>query len=216
MMWQQIIGLILIVLILAAPLVFDKKLKVEGGSLAQIMSKYTLDGNSRLVLRPYQKWRGPKTDARINQMLAESIVLLKGLGCPISDSICPEVVLTGTHCYYGRCCRKGSLKKYTEYDYYIEISGHTLQNTEKSLRNTLIHELIHTVPGGLSHRGAWKKWADYVSEKTGYIIKRCEGDETAQDQARLGRYETPSTGAERKNKKATKNYCKNLRIPITL
>lgn len=215
-MWLKIIYLGIIVLILVAPLVFDKKLKVEGGSLAQIMSKLTLENTPRLVLRPYQKWKGPKADERLNQMLAESIVLLKDLGCPISDSICPEVLLTGTHCFYGRCCPKGSLKKYTEYDYYIEISGYTLKNTEKSLRNTLIHELIHTVPGGLSHRGTWKRWADYVSEKTGYVIKCCEGDETAHDRARLERYEAPSTGAERKNKKATRNYCKNLRIPITL
>ena len=31
----------------------------------------------------------------------------------------------------------------------------------------------------------WKKWAKYVSEKTGYTIKRCEGDETEEDLARF-------------------------------
>ena len=123
-------------------------------------------------------WKGPKTDARINRMLAECIELMKELGVPISDSICPEVILVGTHSYYGRCNSKGSLKRYTEFDYYIEISGHTLQNTEKSLRNTLIHELIHTVPDGICHTGEWKKWAKYVSEKTGYNIQRLDGDET--------------------------------------
>ena len=130
-------------------------------------------------------WKGPKTDARINRMLAEGIERMKELGVPISDSICPEVILVGTHSYYGRCNPKGSLKRFTEFDYYIEISGHTLQNTEKSLRNTLIHELIHTVPDGLCHTGEWKKWAKYVSEKTGYNIKRCEGDETEEDIARF-------------------------------
>ena len=58
--------------------------------------------------------------------------LMKELGVPISENICPEVTLTGSHCSYGRCCRKGSLKKYNEYEFYIEISGHTLGNTEKS------------------------------------------------------------------------------------
>ena len=130
-------------------------------------------------------WKGPKTDARINMMLAECIELMKELGVPISDSICPEVILVGTHSYYGRCNPKGSLKRFTEFDYYIEISGHTLQNTEKSLRNTLIHELIHTVPDGLCHTGEWKKWAKYVSEKTGYNIQRLSGDETEEDYARL-------------------------------
>ena len=130
-------------------------------------------------------WKGPKTDARINRMLAECIELMKELGVPISDSICPEVKLVGTHSYYGRCNPKGSLKRFTEFDYYIEISGHTLQNTEKSLRNTLIHELIHTVPDGLCHTGEWKKWAKYVSEKTGYNIQRLSCDETEEDYARL-------------------------------
>ena len=130
-------------------------------------------------------WKGPKSDARINRMLAECIELMKELGVPISDSICPEVILVGTHSYYGRCNSKGSLKRCTEFDYYIEISGHTLQNTEKSLRNTLIHELIHTVPDGICHTGEWKKWAKYVSEKTGYNIQRLDGDETEEDYARL-------------------------------
>ena len=130
-------------------------------------------------------WKGPKTDAWINMMLAECIELMKELGVPISNSICPEVILVGTHSYYGRCSSKDSLKRYTEFDYYIEISGHTLQNTEKSLRNTLIHELIHTVPDGMCHTGEWKKWAKYVSEKTGYNIKRLDGDETEEDYARL-------------------------------
>ena len=130
-------------------------------------------------------WKGPKTDARINRMLAECIELMKELGVPISNSICPEVILVGTHSYYGRCSSKDSLKRYTEFDYYIEISGHTLQNTEKSLRNTLIHELIHTVPDGLCHTGEWKKWAKYVSEKTGYNIQRLSCDETEEDYARL-------------------------------
>lgn len=135
--------------------------------------------------RASYKWDGPKTDERINRMLAECIELLKDLEVPISESICPEVGLTGSHSYYGRCSPKGSLKRYNEYDYYIEISGHTLENTEKSLRNTLIHELIHTVPGGLCHTGEWRKWAKYVSEKTGYNIKRLDGDETEEDYRRL-------------------------------
>lgn len=122
--------------------------------------------------KSYQRWKGPKTDERINQMLKESIVLMKELGVPISESICPAVTLTGAHTYIGCCCPKGSRKKYNEYDYNIEISGFALKNTEKTLRNILIHELIHTVPDGLRHTGEWKKWAKYVSDNTEYKIQR--------------------------------------------
>lgn len=78
--------------------------------------------------------------------------------------------------------------KYSRYEYYIEISGYTLRNSEKSLRNTLIHELIHTVPGGLCHTGEWKKWAMFVSERTEYDIKRLDGDKTSRDVERLDNY----------------------------
>jgi hypothetical protein len=80
------------------------------------------------------------------------------------------------------------LKRYNSYDYYIEISGHILQNTERSLRNTLIHELIHTVPEGLCHTGEWKRWAKFVSDKTGYEIQRIgSGDDSPEDIERLER-----------------------------
>jgi hypothetical protein len=117
----------------------------------------------------------PKTDARINQMLAECTALLKELNVPVSSSVCPTVKLIGTRRTLGRC----RLQKNSEYNYYIEISRYTLNNPEKSIRNTLIHELLHTVPDGMRHTGAWKKWAKYVSSKTGYTIQRLGGEEKA-------------------------------------
>lgn len=179
-MLPRIIAISFLLLVLISPILFDKKVKVEGTIMDDLEN---IRRRNHTVI--HRRWKGPKTDERINQMLVESIILLKNLGVPISDSICPDVTISGTHSCYGRCCPKGSRKKYTEYDYYIEISGHTLNNTEKSLRNTLIHELIHTVPGGLCHTGQWKKWAKYVSGKTGYNIQRLDGDETEQDYRNL-------------------------------
>ena len=179
----KIILLILIIPILLAPIFLSDRLKVDGSIMDDLEKiRRRTKGGQR---RKYPRWNGPKTDEGINQMLKECIDLLKGLGVPISESICPDVMLTSTHVNFGRCCPKGSLKKYTDYDFYIEISRWTLKNTEKSLRNTLIHELIHTVPGGLCHTGEWKKWAKFVSEKTEYTIQYRGGDETAQDVERL-------------------------------
>ena len=130
---------------------------------------------SKTGQKPVTKKKNVKTDSRINQMLAECTTLLKELNVPISSSVCPTVKLIGTRRTLSRCCAKGSRKKYTEYDYYIEISRYTLNNPEKSIRNTLIHELLHTVPDGMRHTGAWKTWAKYVSSKTGYTIQRLGG-----------------------------------------
>ena len=122
--------------------------------------------------KPINKWDGPKTDARINQMLSECTALLKELNVPVSSSVCPTVKLIGTRRTLGRCCKRGGSKSHSEYEYYIEISRYTLNNPEKSIRNTLIHELLHTVPDGMCHTGEWKKWAKYVSQKTGHTIQR--------------------------------------------
>ncbi len=168
--------LLLLSLLLLLLYLFSKQLEKESETLRQ-----------KTPRKKYPRWKGPKTDERINRMLAESIALMKELGVPISESICPEVKLTSAHAYLGCCCPKGSLKDCTEYDYYIRISGFTINNTEKSLRNTLIHELIHTVPGGLCHTGEWKKWAEYISERTGYHIQRYDGDQTEEDKAHLRR-----------------------------
>lgn len=132
-----------------------------------------------------QNWNKPETDPVINQMFQECIVLMDELGVPISKNIAPEVTLTKAFSYFGRCCSKGSLKKYTEYDFYIEVSGHILGTTEKSIRNILIHELLHTIPGNTGHRGVWKKWANYVNSKTDYHIQRFDGDITEQDKEQL-------------------------------
>lgn len=173
-----IILLLAVFAVLSVPIFLDGKLRPKDDWETVFKKK-----ERALASAPH--WTGPKTDARINRMLSECGDLLKGLGVPISESVCPEVTLTGSTSSYGRCCTRGSKKRYSEYDYYIEISGYTLENTEKSLRNTLIHELIHTVPGGLCHTGQWKRWADYVSEKTGYKIQHYGGDETSRDEERL-------------------------------
>ena len=173
-----IILLILVFAVLSAPLLLDGKLKPKD-------DWETVFKKEERAFASAPRWTGPKTDERINRMLSECEDLLRGLGVPISESVCPEVTLNGSTSTYGLCCARGSKKRYSAYDYYIEISGYTLENTEKSLRNTLIHELIHTVPGGHCHTGQWKKWADYVSEKTEYTIQHYGGDETPRDEERL-------------------------------
>ena len=113
-----------------------------------------------------------KTDPGANCMLGESIETLTGLGVPISKSISPVVVLNRSHNILGKCCQRGCRENQTDYDFVIVISRFTLEESEHIIRNVFFHELIHTVPGGLCHTGQWKKWANYVSEKTGYRIQR--------------------------------------------
>ena len=80
-MLLKILLLILVIPILLAPILLSDKLKV------------TENWKSAYY---HPRWKGPKTDERINRMLQECIALLKELGVPISESICPEVTLSGS------------------------------------------------------------------------------------------------------------------------
>lgn len=59
--------------------------------------------------------------------------------------------------------------------YDIEISSRLLEDNVKDIvtKNTIIHELLHTVKGCHGHTGKWKVLAEYVNKKLPqYNIKR--------------------------------------------
>ncbi len=44
---------------------------------------------------------------------------------------------------------------------------------EQALKDTIVHELLHTVPGCMDHKGKWKMYAELVNRKLPqYTIKR--------------------------------------------
>lgn len=58
--------------------------------------------------------------------------------------------------------------------YSIQVSTRLLVDTvdDKATKTTILHELLHTVPGGNSHTGAWKTYANKVNRLLGYNISR--------------------------------------------
>lgn len=69
---------------------------------------------------------------------------------------------------WGQCCKKRD-------GYYINISNRLLQDDveDKALKDTIIHEILHTCEGCMNHGTTWKKHADKVNKAYGYNIKRC-------------------------------------------
>lgn len=59
----------------------------------------------------------------------------------------------------------------------INLSNELLKTTDKDIKDTLIHELLHTVDGCLNHGDMWKKYADKVNRAFGYNIKRRTSNE---------------------------------------
>lgn len=46
-----------------------------------------------------------------------------------------------------------------------------------ALKNTIMHEILHTCNGCLNHGAEWKRYADKVNRAYGYNIKRCTSAE---------------------------------------
>ncbi len=71
--------------------------------------------------------------------------------------------------------RLGSCKKVGLTSFEISISKSLLEDVANTqiLKNTIIHELLHTVKGCFSHKGKWKLLAQTVNENLpDYCIKR--------------------------------------------
>lgn len=72
-------------------------------------------------------------------------------------------------------CRLGQCRKIAAGLFDINISEALLKEDvdDQITLNTIMHELLHTVPGCFTHKGKWKLYADYVNKKlTQYTIKR--------------------------------------------
>lgn len=51
------------------------------------------------------------------------------------------------------------------------------RSDERGLKETIIHELLHSCKGCMNHGENWKRLADAVNEIYGYNIKRCNSAE---------------------------------------
>ena len=64
---------------------------------------------------------------------------------------------------FGQCCGKKD----------INISSWLLEiGTDKDIKNTIIHEILHTFEDTVGHKEKWKYYANYVNDRTDYNIER--------------------------------------------
>ncbi len=90
---------------------------------------------------------------------------LLALGIPVSGKLLPGVrVNTRAKRRLGCCYYQGGR-------YWIEVSERVLDD-EALLKQTLVHELLHTCPKCRDHGERWKAYARLVNEKLGYKIER--------------------------------------------
>lgn len=91
--------------------------------------------------------------------------------------------------------RWGQCKALENGEFEISISATLLYDNvdDMAVKNTIVHELLHTVPGCMKHTGKWKTLAETVNRRLkGYNIKRVTSSEekgiTVQDKKTPARY----------------------------
>ena len=63
--------------------------------------------------------------------------------------------------------------KYLRYKKHtIEISPWVMNLDENIIKNTIMHEIIHCLPGCNNHGKTFKQYAKYINEQLGYDISR--------------------------------------------
>lgn len=101
---------------------------------------------------------------RLIRLVKESEQELRGIGLgdKIPSGVTYEVNKRAKK-RFGQCCNKRN----------INISSWLLEvGTDKDIKNTIIHEILHTFDDTSGHNYKWRYYADYVNARTDYDIDR--------------------------------------------
>ena len=107
----------------------------------------------------------------LNQYAQECMTELDNIGIEYGNIINWKVN-TRAHRRWGQC-------KAVTGGYEININKDLLdeRNDVQGLKNTIIHELLHSVKGCMNHGENWKNQAEIVKYELGYDITRCSSAE---------------------------------------
>lgn len=104
----------------------------------------------------------------IKRLITDCLQELAAMDIPVATSIFFREAKGRT--YYGTCYRGRRTKRYADYDFVISVNRYL--TTEKAFKETIIHELLHTIDFKSGHKGKWKAYADYVNSRTDYHVTR--------------------------------------------
>lgn len=109
-----------------------------------------------------------KVEKRIEILIKECLEMVKKLNIPISNSI--YFSECGGHSKFGCCTKYGHSKK-KGYDFVIKINKFLLE--DKAIKETVIHELLHTILSCKTPHGTeWKHYANLCSKTYNLNISR--------------------------------------------
>lgn len=112
-------------------------------------------------------------NARLKRLFEESKQEVESIGIKLKKGI--TIKIATRQCKrYGVCKHKKN----------IEVSGWIFNLDDKQIKNTIIHEILHTLDDTRGHNYKWKWYASKVNKELGYDIARLGS--TKNDFAKLG------------------------------
>lgn len=112
----------------------------------------------------------PWTQTQLNQLLQQVIDEAKAMKIPISSNISPTVTVNKrTKSRFGSCKKVKGMLRHT---YHIEISSVLLEGEERTIKEIMAHEILHTCPSGMNHGSTWKNHCRKMESGYGYRLNR--------------------------------------------
>ena len=109
----------------------------------------------------------------VRKIFEECCTELRRINMDISDNIKDVKVNGRLSRALGRCCARRDWRR-MEDEYTIEINPCMLADDVEMhiVKNTMIHELLHTCPNCMNHGPEWTSRAGRVNRMLGYNVKR--------------------------------------------
>lgn len=103
----------------------------------------------------------------LNKLFEDCMMELKSINIDVSNKITEVKVNGRLRTTMGMCYRNNRTKTYS-----IAINPALLADSadEMEVKDTIIHEILHTCPNSFNHGYEWKLRADKVNRKLGYHV----------------------------------------------
>lgn len=107
-------------------------------------------------------------------MFNEALEIVHGLGIETGVIVSVDLNYRAKN-RLGQCKRNNFLNTYELNFNYLIFNDNA---NEDVVMSTIIHEILHTCDGGMTHKGEWKRLANIVNANTKYNITRCTSYES--------------------------------------
>lgn len=104
---------------------------------------------------------------KLNNIYSEALELILDAGIPLDPIKIMSITLnTRAKRRWGQCAKR------PDGNFEININAGLVEQSEAGALNTVIHELLHTLNGGIGHNKQWQEYASIINNAYNINVKR--------------------------------------------